>query len=165
MFNSRSFLVVALTLFVSAPLTAADQVKGTLTVDGKPIAITQVYAFAKKGFFDPAKDDVVVVMCDAALPAGAVQDVFARKDLVAAGKVHCVEQMIDAGKSVISYKVQHNRFGVSEAGASTDHLFEATTFDGKTVAGRSYTKAPQKSFDDVPYGYDITFSAAIEPKK
>ena len=37
--------------------------------------------------------------------------------------------------------------------------------DGKTIAGRARTKSPQKSFKDVPYTYDITFSAAIEPKK
>jgi hypothetical protein len=52
-----------------------------------------------------------------------------------------------------------------EGGGSTYHVFEAKTFDGKIAAGRSRTTAPQKSFDDVPYSYDVTFSAAIEPMK
>jgi hypothetical protein len=163
--GSPSLLLLALGLLYATPLVAADQAKGTLTVEGKPASITQVYAFAQKGFFDAAKDDVVVVLCDAALPPAAVHDEFARGDLVKAGKVHCVEQTINTEKQVINYKVQHGRFGKPEGGGSTEHVFEATTFDGKTVAGRSYTKSPQKSFDDVPYSYDVTFSAAIEPKK
>jgi len=52
-----------------------------------------------------------------------------------------------------------------EGGGSTEQIFEATTFDGKTISGHAKTKSPQKSFDDVPYSYDITVTAAIEPKK
>lgn len=156
-------LFAALFLF-AAPPAFADQAKGTFTVDGKPVAITQVYAYATKGFFDAAKDDVVVLLCDAAVPPNALKDDFARGDLVKAGKLHCVRQTIDADKHVINYKVEHSRFGMPESGGSTNQVFEATTFDGKTVAGRSFTKAAEKSFDDVPYTYDITFSAAIGPK-
>jgi hypothetical protein len=144
---------------------AEDRIQGQLVVDGKAVKLTSVRAFATKGFFDEKKQDVVVVMCDAPVPADALRDPFARMDLVKAGKLHCVEQTIDADKQVINYKVQHNRFGMPEGGGSTYHVFEAKTFDGKTVAGRSRTTAPQKSFDDVPYSYDITFSAAIEPIK
>jgi hypothetical protein len=145
---------------------AQNSVQGKLEVDGKPVAITQVYAYAKEGFFDKKKQDVVVLLCDAAVPAPAVRDPFAYKDLVAAGKVHCVRQTIDADKHVINFDVGHQRFGsLGENGGSTEHVFEAQTFDGKTIAGRARTKSPQKSFKDVPYSYDITFSTAIEPKK
>lgn len=144
---------------------AQDSVKGSLVVDGKAVAMTQVYAFAQKGFFDATKDDVVVLMCDAAVPAAAVRDQVARAELVRAGKLHCVEQTIDSKKQVINYKVQHSRFGKPEGGGSTEHAFEATIFDGKTIAGRSYTKSKQMSFDDIPYTYDVTFTAVIEAKK
>jgi hypothetical protein len=145
---------------------AQNSVQGKLEVDGRPVAITQVYAYAKEGFFDKKKQDVVVLLCDAAVPAPAVRDPFAYKNLVAAGKVHCVRQTIDADKHVINFDVGHQRFGsLGENGGSTEHVFEAQTFDGKTIAGRSRTRSPQKSFKDVPYTYDITFSAAIEPKK
>jgi hypothetical protein len=148
-----------------APVAAQNRVEGKLEVEGKPVAITQVYAYAKEGFFDKKKQDVVVLLCDAAVPAPAVRDTFAYKDLVAAGKVHCVRQTIDADKHVINFDVGHQRFGsLGENGGSTEHVFEAQTFDGKTIAGRARTKGPQKSFKDVPYTYDITFSAAIEPK-
>jgi hypothetical protein len=145
---------------------AQNTVQGKLEVDGKPVAITQVYAYAKEGFFDKKKQDVVVLLCDGAVPAPALRDVFAYKDLIATGKVHCVRQTIDADKQVINYDVGHQRFGsLGENGGSTEHVFEAKTFDGKTIAGRARTKSPQKSFKDVPYSYDITFSSAIEPKK
>lgn len=154
-------LMLALTM----PLVAENHAEGTLTVDGKPVKLTQVYAFATKGFFDDKKQDVVVLLCDAAVPAAAVRDNFARGDLIKAGNLHCVEQTIDATKQVINYRVEHKRFGMPEGGGSTEHVFDAATFDGKTVAGRSHTKEPQKSFDDVVYTYDVTFSAAIEPRK
>ncbi|HWZ71401.1 MAG TPA: hypothetical protein VN326_07970 [Casimicrobiaceae bacterium] len=160
--------IVALGVVASwmAPAAAQNRAEGKLDVDGKPVAITQVYAYAKEGFFDKKKQDVVVLLCDAAVPAPAVRDVFAYKDLVAAGKVHCVRQTIDADKQVINFDVGHQRFGsMGENGGSTEHVFEAQTFDGKTIAGRARTKSPQKSFKDVPYTYDITFSASIEPKK
>ena len=148
------------------PSTAQNRAEGKLEVDGKAVAITQVYAHAKEGFFDKKKQDVVVLLCDAAVPAAAMRDVFAYKDLIATGKVHCVRQTIDADKHVINFDVGHERFGsMGENGGSTEHVFEAQTFDGKTIAGRARTKGPQKSFKDVPYSYDITFSAAIEPKK
>ncbi len=144
---------------------AENRVEGQMVVDGKPVAMTHVYAFAQKGFFDEKKQDVVVLMCDAPVAAALVRDPFARMDLVKAGKLHCVEQTIDEGGQVINYKVQHERFRVPEGGGSTEHVFEPKTFDGKTAAGRSRTTAPQKSWEDVPYSYDITFTVSIEPRK
>ena len=166
--RARVAQMVALGIIVGSitPVAAQNRAEGKLDVEGKPVAITQVYAYAKEGFFDKKKQDVVVLLCDGAVPAPALRDVFAYKDLIATGKVHCVRQTIDANKQVINYDVGHQRFGsMGENGASTEHVFEAQTFDGKTIAGRARTKSPQKSFKDVPYTYDITFSAAIEPKK
>ena len=166
--RARLAQMVALGIIVGSitPVAAQNRAEGKLDVEGKPVAITQVYAYAKEGFFDKKKQDVVVLLCDGAVPAPALRDVFAYKDLIATGKVHCVRQTIDANKQVINYDVGHERFGsMGENGGSTEHVFEAQTFDGKTIAGRARTKGPQKSFKDVPYTYDITFSAAIEPKK
>jgi len=157
---------IAVFIFLLAtPLLAQTKVQGSLIVDGKPTPITQAYAFAQKGFFDPQKDDVVILLCDTAVPPAAVHDEFALSDLAKAGKLHCVEQTLNTEKQVINFKVMHSRFGKPEGGGSTEQVFEATTFDGKAIAGRAHTKSPQKSFDDVPYSYDITISAAIEPKK
>jgi hypothetical protein len=148
------------------PAGAENHADGKLIVAGKPVAITQAYAYAKEGFFDKTKQDVVVLLCDTPVPPASARDVFARKALFVAGKAHCVQQIINSDKLVINFEIGHEAFGKrGEGGGSTEQVFEAKTFDGKTIAGRAYTKGPQKSFDDVPYSYDISFSAAIEPKK
>jgi hypothetical protein len=157
------FLVVCVPVLAAA--AAETRVDGQLVVDGKPVRMTNVYAFAQTGFFDEKKQDVVLLFSDVPVPPAAIHDPFARMDLVKAGKLHCVEQTIDESGQVINYKVQHARFGVPEGGGSTEHVFERKTFDGKTAAGRCRTKSPQKSYDDVPYEYDITFQTPIEPKK
>jgi hypothetical protein len=161
--SSIALGALALALTASAPAMA--EVSGRLIVGGQAVPITHAYAFARQGFFDPKKRDVTVVLCDAALPDAAVRDPGERVDLVKAGKLHCVEQTIDADKQVINFKVQDQRFKVPEGGGSTEQVFEAKTLDGKTIAGRSYTKSPQKSFDDIPYSYDITFTLAIAPMR
>lgn len=157
-------LMAAAALGVAARAAAGDRAGGRLVVDGKAVSLEHVYAHAEKGFFDETKDDTVVLLCDAPVPPDAVRDVFARRDLVKAGKLHCVQQTIDTSGQVINFSVEHARFGKPEGGGSTEHVFEPKAFDARTVAGRSRTKGPQKSFDDVPYSYDVTFSAAIAPK-
>jgi hypothetical protein len=151
---------------LAAPAIAQNRAEGKLEVNGKAVAITQVYDYAVEGFFDKKKQDVTVLLCDVPVPATAVRDGFARKDLAAAGKLRCVQQIINTEKQVINFEVRDQAFGSRPpGGGSTEHVFEAKIFDGKTISGRARTKSPQKSFDDVPYSYDITFSAAIEPKK
>jgi hypothetical protein len=159
-------LVASLAMALAGRASAQATVTGKLEVKGSPVALTQVYAYAVTGFFDKSKDDVTVLFCDAPVPANAIRDPFARKPLVDAGKLHCVQQVINANKQVINFEVRDSRFGSRPpGGGSTEHVFEAKVFDGKTISGRSRTKSTQMSFDDVPYAYDITFSAPIEPKK
>ncbi len=169
--KSAAASVAGVALFALSALSvpeasAQNKVEGKLEVKGQPIALTRVYAYAVEGFFDKKKQDVTVLFCDAEVPAAAVRDAFARKALVDSGKLHCVQQVINTEKQVINFEVRDGRFGARQpGGGSTEHVFEAKTFDGKTIAGRSRTKSPQTSFDDVPYSYDISFSAAIEPRK
>ncbi|HVO10036.1 MAG TPA: hypothetical protein VMX54_04715 [Vicinamibacteria bacterium] len=162
---SQVALCAVVVALVALPAAARAEVTGQLVVDGKPIKITHAYAYAAKGFFDPKKQDVVVVLCDAEVAPAAVHDAMARADLAKAGKLHCIEQTIDADKQVVNYKVQHQRFKIPESGGSSTHVFEARKLDGKTIAGHSRTTASQTSFDDVPYSYDVTFEVPIEPLK
>src|SRR5512137_206847 len=66
---------ISLTTFVlpTAPEAAENFARGTLVVDGQSVDITQVYAYAQPGFFDKKKQDVVVLLCDAPVPAPAVR--------------------------------------------------------------------------------------------
>ena len=149
--------------FVLPAADAEDLAKGTLVVEVKAIEITRVYAYARPGFFDKRKQDVVVLLCDAPVPAEAVRDVFGLAKLVDAGALHCVQQTINTEKQVINFEVRHKRFSMPVSGGSSAHVFEAKTFSENTISGRARTTAPQKSFDDVPYSYDITFTAAFDP--
>jgi hypothetical protein len=156
-------LTVAVFTLAAAAQAADNSVKGSLTVDGQPVKLTHVYAYARPGFFDKKKRDVVVLICDGPVVAKAVRDVFELKKLTDAGKLRCVSQIINTERQVINYEVMHSRFGMQESGGSTYHVFEAKTFDAATIGGRSRTTSTQKSFRDVPYSYDVTFMAAIEP--
>jgi hypothetical protein len=152
---------------LAIPAVAADRAVGKLVVNGKTIPITHAYAFAKVDAFEETPL-TVVVLCDAPLSTEAVRDRFERerREQVGAGKLNCVQQRINAEKQVINFGVRSLAFGTMQPdGGSTEHVFEAGTFDGKTIAGHAYTRSPQISFDDVPYSYDITFSANIEPAR
>ena len=68
-------------------------------------------------------------------------------------------------KQPINVTVRNKAFGGPPvSGGSTDDVFEAKAFDGKTAAGRLSRKKPGASFDDVPYTFDVTFSAPISPR-
>lgn len=151
---------------LAAPLTAADAAKGKLVVDGKPVEITHAYAYLDKTF-NEGKDAMMVVLSDAPITSETVQDDYARKKLAEAGTLHYVELMVNSDKQEIHFEVQHNRFGMmmQPGGDDSDHILEVKTFDGKTIAGHARTVAPQKSYDNVAYSYDITFSAQIAPAK
>jgi hypothetical protein len=91
-----------------------------------------------------------------------IRDVFGLDKLIAADKLHCVQQTINTEKQVINYEVRHKRFKMPVSGGSSYQVFEGKTFTDNAISGRARTTAPQKSFDDVPYSYDITFCATFD---
>lgn len=158
-------LFLGVSALQAAPVTQGHA-EGNLVVKGKAIAITQAYAYMETDAFNASKQMTVLLLCNAPLDAAAVGDRFekVRNELVDAGKLSCVQQRIDSGKHVINFGARDKGFGARKPdGGSTEHVFEVTTLNGEAIAGRAHTKSPQMSFDDVPYSYDITFSAAIEP--
>ncbi|MFI5165691.1 MAG: hypothetical protein ACHQQS_03650 [Thermoanaerobaculales bacterium] len=158
-------LLAALIVALATPATAQNKIEGSLLVGGKPIKLTHVYAYATEGFFDPKKQDVVVVMADAEVAPAVLRDHFALADLAKAGKLHYVQQTINTEGQVINFEVRHELFKMPETGGSSEQVFEPKTFDKKLIAGRSRTVSPQKSFDGIQYSYDLTFTAKIEPMK
>jgi len=121
----------------------AGKAEGTLTVAKAPVKLLHVFAQAQKGFFDPKSDDVLVLLTDVPL-AGAV---------------------LNAKGQAVNVTVRHKALGGPPvSGGSTEDVFEPKTHDGKTLAGRLFRKSPGKSFDDVPYTFDVTFSTPVAPK-
>jgi hypothetical protein len=148
-------------LWVPAAM-AADGAAGKLVVDGKTVELKHAYGYLDKTG-NEGKDAVVILLSDIAVPPAAVQDEYARKKLVSAGTLHYVELLIVSGKQV-HYEAQHQRFGymMEPSGDDSEHVLEIKAGDGKSVAGRAHTTGAQKSVDDVPYSYDVTFAAAVE---
>ena len=143
---------------------AADSAAGKLVAGGKAVELKHVYAYEEKT--SEGKDAVVVLLTDTAVPPAAVQNSYARQKLVRAGTLHYVELFIASGKQV-HYEVQHQRFGylMQPGGDDSEHILEMKAGGGKTVAGHARTTGTQKSVDDVPYNYDVTFSAAVAAAK
>jgi hypothetical protein len=137
---------------------------GQFTLGGKPVKLAYAYASAGPGFFDKKKDDIQVILTDVPLTGAALTDDFARIDLAKAGKLHCLEVTIDAAKAPISVTLRHQALKMPQSGGSSYEVFEAKTFDGKTISGRFYRKQPGMTFDDIPYTYDVTFEAVVTKK-
>src|SRR5512143_3715929 len=58
----------AVPFLCALPAIAADgKADGTLTVAQTPVKLVHAYAQAQKGFFDPKKDDVLVILSDVSL--------------------------------------------------------------------------------------------------
>jgi hypothetical protein len=141
---------VGILALVMVPAEAQNRAQGNVIVDGKSVAIAQVYAYAQEGYVDEKKLDVVVLLCDAPVPAAAVRDGLARGELVEAGKLTCVRQIINADKVARDSEVRHVRFGHRPPrGYTSEQVFDAKTLDGKTIAGRSHTTTMQKSIEGV----------------
>lgn len=156
----------AISLLCAVP-AAADEGKadGTLTVAKTPVKLVHAYAQAQKGFFDPKVDDVLVLLTDVPLSGAALTDPFERRKMEKEGRLRSVEAVINAKGQPVNVTVRDKAFGGPPvSGGSTEDVFEAKTNDGKTIAGRLRRANPGKSFDDVPYTYDVTFSAAVAPK-
>ena len=158
--------VSALTLLRAAPAAAADaRAEGTLTVAKAPVKLVHAYAAAQKGFFDEKVDDVLVLLTDVPLSGAALTDPFERQKMEKDGKLHSVEAVINAKGQPINVTVRDKAFGGPPvSGGSTEDLFDAKTNDGKTISGRLHRNKPGASFDDVPFTYDVTFSAPVAPR-
>ena len=160
-------IVVCLNLaFFAFAYAAENSAKGKLTVNGKTVEITHAYAHNHKYLKDDKNRPLVeVLLCDGPLSTEAVNDSFARTNLVSAGKVHCVIQAINSEKKLANFEIAHNGLKMEAAAVlnSKSHLFEPKTVDGKTISGRVHTSSQQTgAFSKATYSYDITFSAALK---
>jgi hypothetical protein len=168
MTKGRLQLALAASLLLAAPSWAAGTAKGVVTVAGKKLTLSNVYAYAQTGFFDKTKTDVVVILSDMPIPAvdGHTPDEVARNQAALEAAVQqFLSLTLDAEGQVISLRPQHKAFKIVPSGASSNFVFEKKVHDGKLVSGRAYSKVPQKGFDGEVWEFDVTFESAVAPKK
>jgi hypothetical protein len=165
-FDSMIDTLAIAALLCASTAVAAEQksgtADGTLTVAGKTTPLTYAYARAGQGFFDKTKEDILVILSDVPLAQAALEDEFARHQMAADGKLHAVEVTLNSEKEPISGGLLHEAFGKTQGYVSVVgmHKFEASVFDGKTVAGKLWMAKPE-DFMNTQYQYAATFRAEV----
>ncbi len=152
--------LILCSLAVASGQSAAD---GKLAVNGKPIKLTQVYAYSTKGFFDEKKDDTVVLLTDRPLTENQVRDAFGLAGMAREGKLAFVQETINAAGQIVNFTLGQQAFKPAPSGGSTEHIFVGK-LEGRTISGKVYTKGSQEFFG-TKYEYEATFKAAVMAKK
>jgi hypothetical protein len=155
-------VLALLCVLLSPPVGAAGRegtVAGTLTLNGVPVAIAHVYATAEPGFFDPTKEDVHVLLSDAALSDEERADVFALQALAREGRLRAVEVVIDADGAPIAGSLFAKEFE-GMVSATGMHRFTRERLDRTGIAGRLAVEEPH-AFMGVTFQYEARFTAPI----
>jgi len=144
------------------PADAAGTASGQLTVGGVTTPLTHAYARAAKGFFDPSKEDVLVILSDVPIAEEALEDEFARHNLAAEGKLHAIEVTLNADKEPIGGGLLHEAFSKMQGYVSITgmHQFEAKTFEPSLVEGKLFMSKPSE-FLKTSFEYSATFRAPV----
>lgn len=142
----------------------ATSAGGTITVNGKITKIRYGYAHQVKGFFDPKKNDVEILLSDAPLSGAALTDSLARKDLAESGAIHTFEITLNAKGVPVSSSFHHGGFTVpSPSGLDSADVFTKRIFTSKSVDA-SYKSSTEHEFFGDTYAFDVTFRLAIAPR-
>ncbi len=146
----------------AAAADPAGTASGELTVAGQTTPLAHAYARAVKGFFDPSKEDILVILSDVPISDEALEDEFARHRLAAEGKLHAIEVTINAEKNPIAGGLLHEAFASMQGFVSVTgmHQFEPKTFGPALVEGRLFMSRPSE-FVSKSFQYTATFRAPI----
>jgi hypothetical protein len=145
-------------------LAAVDgTASGTFTVNGKATKLTYAYATAKPDSSDKTKEEIVLILSDVPLTQAVLRDPtpFGLQDLTRANKLHAISIRIDSSKAITSTSMYDRAFKMGSVSVAGSNIkLDVKTLDKTTIAGKVYTAKPD-DFNDVPYEYAVTFSAAI----
>ena len=155
----RTIRVVAWAAFLAAGIASAQEVKGTLTANGKSAELKYAIAQEVDSGTEKGYMDVIVVLSDRKLSAADARDserleAMARKDGLAALVVR-----LDPDAKVMSAEPLHPAFATFVSSAAFVR-WKPSAYDEKRVAGRFWTEGTQKEFRQ-EWSYDVTFSASI----
>jgi len=151
--------VVACATLLAAGIASAQDVKGTLTANGKSAELKYAVAQEVDSGTEKGYMDVVVVLSDRKLSPADARDTerleaMARKD----GLVALVVRLNPDAK-VMSAEPLHPAF-TSFISSAAFVRWKPSAYDEKRVAGRFSTDGTQKEFRQ-EWSYDVTFSAPI----
>jgi hypothetical protein len=158
-----SIVIGALSCALALPAAAGEQgtATGTLTLGSATAQLTHAYALARPDTFDKTKENVLVVLSDAAIPDDALWEDFPGLKLAAAGKLHAIQVELNADRSVKSAAILHEVFVDSQSFQGIEApAFRVATFDGKTVEGKLFSNAPQ-ALAGKKFEFTATFRAPV----
>lgn len=155
--SGRAALAVAFTLLAGA--ASAQDVKGSLTANGKTAELRYAIAQEVDSTTEKGYMDVVVVLSDRKLSPGDARnterlEAMARKD----GLVALVVKL-NPDARVMSAAPLHPAF-TAFISSGVFVRWKPSAYDEKKVAGRFWTEGTQKEFRQ-EWSYDVTFSAPI----
>ena len=160
---------ITLVLAAAVALMAAEDgtATGTFTVKGKVTKMAFAYATSMSNPMDSKKQAIRLILTDVALTPKTLADPspFSLMDLTAAGKLHGVSAGISlADKSVFTTSLYDAGFKMSSVSVAGSNIkLEVNTLTATSISGRLYTEKAD-DFNDVPFEFNITFTAPISKK-
>jgi len=144
---------------VTTGLAAAQDVTGTLTANGKSVALTHAVAQEVDSATEKGYLDVIVVLSDRKVSLADARaperlEALARRDGLAGLVVR-----VNPDAKVMSAEPVHPAFTTFISSAAFVR-WQPTAYDEKRVAGRFWTDGVQNEFKQ-QWSYDLTFSAPI----
>ena len=140
---------------------SAERVEGTLSVNGKPVSLTNVYAWTTKGAFDDKKTDVHVTIVDRPLSEEQYKSAVG---LMSNKEAQGLELTIDDEKKIIGAQVYHAALEHRYFSSSGSLVFEPVTFDTSVVEGRVSSNGPHETFGD-KWESSVSFRVKVQSSK
>ena len=161
MHRFRSSLRFFFLMLIVPALAATASVTGSLTANGKTVALKHAYAQTRKDPFDKTKSVTEVIVTDQELSPAAASDEMELMQAQDKQQLSGFTATIDAGKQVISATVfspafkkmkQFSGVGMQKA--------ELTAITSTRIAGTISMAKPDDFFDE-KYQYNATFDLPI----
>lgn len=139
----------------------SNSASGTVTVNDKTSKIAFAYAREVKGFFDPTKPDIEVILSDVALSAKTLSSFGERGRLADAGQIHTFEITINRSGKPVSSAFYNNGFdGPSPSGLDSSDKLTVKTLAATSIDAK-YKSSDVHEFFGSKYSFDVAFKAPI----
>jgi hypothetical protein len=150
---------LACALLAFAGVAAAQDVKGSLTANGKSAALTHALAREVDSTLEKGYMDVVVVLSDRALAPADARDPDRLEAMARKGELAGLVVRLDPDAKVLRAAPLHSAFTTFVRSAAFVR-WKPSAFDEKRVAGRFWTENTQSEFGQ-KWSYDVALSAPI----